>query len=169
MALIVEDGSVVANAESYVSVATADLYWSARNNSTWSAASEAQKEAALREATQFLDGSYRWSGTLVNSAQALAWPRVLTLDKAGRTVSSSSVPNAVKSALCELALEALSGRLMASLERGGMVQSESLGPLAVTYFPGAPGGKRYPFISLLVKDYADGAVIGALTIDAVRG
>lgn len=169
MALTVEDGTVVANAESYVTVAAANTYWAYRNNAAWSAASEAQKEAALREATQFLDGSYVWSGTLVSSAQPLEWPRVLSLDRAGRTITSTTIPTALKSAQCELALEALSGRLMATLERGGRVASESLGPLAVTYFPDAPGGKRYPFISLLVKDLVESGGVGSLSMDAVRG
>lgn len=168
MALTVETGAVVVGAESYVSVAEADTYWSYRNNGTWAAATPAAKEAALREAAQFLDTSYKWSGSLVSSTQVLLWPRVVGTDKSGRTIASTSIPSPIKAAQCELALEALGGRLAASQERGGMVASEQVGALAVSYFQGAPGGKRYPFINLIVKDLIDG-MSGGLVVDAVRG
>ena len=168
MALTVETGAVVANAESYVTVAEADTYWSYRNNGTWAAAAPAAKEAALREATQFLDGSYKWAGSLVSSAQKLLWPRVVGIDRSGREISSTSIPSAIKSAQCELALEALGGRLMASLERGGAVASESVGALSVSYFQGAPGSRKYPFINLIVKDLTESGA-GSVSIDAVRG
>ncbi len=51
--------------DSYASVSEADTYWSERNNSDWSAASMADKEKALRFATELIDGQYagRWIGS----------------------------------------------------------------------------------------------------------
>lgn len=56
MALIVEDGTGLADAESYLSVADADTYHADRNNEAWQDYSTAEKEAALRKATQYITG-----------------------------------------------------------------------------------------------------------------
>jgi hypothetical protein len=64
MTLTVEDGTGKADAESYISVADADTYFTARNNATWAALSTSDKEAALRKATDYMLQAYRvrWAG-----------------------------------------------------------------------------------------------------------
>jgi hypothetical protein len=61
VALIVEDGSIVAGAESYASVAYADIYFANRpsnpNSIVWAALTVPQKEGALREATDHMSVS----------------------------------------------------------------------------------------------------------------
>lgn len=165
--LIVEDGSKVAGAESYASVADADAYWLARNNSTWAAATNSAKEAALREAAMYLDNAFKWVGNRISQTQVMSWPRYVQADLDKKQVLQTEVPLRVVQAQCELALEALGGRLDPTLERGGQVTSESVGPISVTYAVGAPGRKRFPFVAMMLKDliYGDASSISA---DAVR-
>ncbi len=83
MALIVEDGTGVAGAESYAAIAFIDSYWAARPNSpfsvSWAAVTNTtpKKEGAAREATAFLDANFGFDyrGTRKNYTQGLEWPR----------------------------------------------------------------------------------------------
>lgn len=117
MALIVEDGTGLPDAESYVSVTDADEYHSARGNAAWTG-SEAVKEQALRRATAYLDGRYgrQWPGTRVlGREQRLSWPRVNASDVTGEVIAGTEVPFEVVQATCEAALRALSGPLVTDL------------------------------------------------------
>ena len=78
MSLICEDGSGKSDSESYISVADASSYHTARGNTAWAAlATDALREAALRRATDYMRQAYRsrWQGYKVNEDQALDWPR----------------------------------------------------------------------------------------------
>lgn len=73
MALIVENGQGLRGAESYVSVAFADAYLTARNRSaenSWGSALTAVKEAALRAASEYIDN--RW-GTRFRGVRQYAY------------------------------------------------------------------------------------------------
>lgn len=59
MTLVVEDGSIVSGAESYASVAQADAYFAARGITIWSPLLDAEKEQALRRATDYMVQTYR--------------------------------------------------------------------------------------------------------------
>ena len=149
MALIVEDGSQVASADSYISLADADTYFTNIDNSTWLDQGDTEKEAALRTAAQYLDGVYSYIGEMVSNDQALLWPRTPSSDNAGRILSITTIPQKLKDAQCELAVEHLSGSLLASTDRE--TQSESVGSLSVSYFRGQTG-KKFPLVNILMKD-----------------
>lgn len=153
MALTVEDGSIVAGAESYITLAEANTYFTNRNNATWAALSDAAKEAAIREAAQYIDGVYTFIGYIVDSDQVMAWPRTPGYDLQGRTILTTEIPQKIKDAQCELALEASSSSLLASYT--GETQSEKVGSLAVSYFRGSPV-KSFPFVSVLLTDLIAG-------------
>lgn len=140
-----------ATADSYVTVAEADAYFTARNVTTWTGA-DTVKEPALRKATAYLDNQYRlrWVGVRSVEAQALAWPRrdgyrgwgYPLLDADGFDIAVDGVPQQVKNACAEAALLALTGvTLEPRLERGGQIKSigKSVGPLRkdITYADGA--------------------------------
>ncbi len=114
MALVVEDGSGLSTAESYLSVADADTYHAAHSASTtWSGADTSDKENALRVATQYLDVEYgiRWQGLRGSSTQALDWPRS-NVEVDGFLLSSTSLPTELKSATAEMALRQLSSPII---------------------------------------------------------
>lgn len=112
MALTVEDGTGLEDAESYVSVADVDAYITAgyaadSTAAQWVAAATGEKEEALRRATAYLDGHYLgdWKGTRNLKAQALAWPRTGGVDVDGYSIDSSSVPKNLEHAAAEVAIE----------------------------------------------------------------
>lgn len=154
MALTVEDGSIVANANSYVSVGTADTYFEDRNSSEWAAASDEQKLACLLYAAQWLDNRYDWQGQIVDDTQELMWPRIGVYDTQYRTISSTTIPSCLLAAQCEAAVASLAAGLNEVRERGGMVQYARVDALAVSFAPGAPAGRTFPYIDQLVSKVA---------------
>jgi len=168
MALIVEDGSIVANAESYVSVAQADSYFSTRANEAWSDVED--KEAALRKATDYMLQAYRsrWAGTRVSITQVLDWPRAWVpipdlpsgYGAGASYLENNIVPTEVKNACAELALLSVSGALAPNLERAK--SSVTVGEIAVTYDPASPEYPRYRSIDMMLSPWlkSGGAMMG---------
>jgi hypothetical protein len=61
--LVVEDGTGLANAESYASLTYVRTYHADRGSSVLTSGSDAAVEAALRRATRYVDGyGQRWVG-----------------------------------------------------------------------------------------------------------
>ncbi len=147
MALVIEDGSGRADAESYSSVTDCDAYHTARVNSAWTG-DVAVKEAALREATAFIEDSYRgiWRGVRAKWEQALAWPRFGVIDQDGFHIASDTVPALVKDAVCEAALRAIQSDLTPDLERGGQIKRQKVDVIETEYKDDAPPHKVYPEI-----------------------
>lgn len=161
MALIVEDGSIVAGAESYITLADADAYFTARGNATWAALADADKEAALRKATDYMVGRYglRWKGERVSELQALDWPRSCAYAN-GFLIASDTVPEAVQRACAELAVRASVADL--SPDVGAQVKSETVGPISVTYADGARQSDAYRAVDAMLNAYLKG--MGAVPV-----
>lgn len=107
MTIIVEDGSIVAQANSYMSIAEADTYFTLQrpNATDWEDLDDETKEASLRFAVKLLDGEC-WLGYRTSpSTQVLAFPRA-NLYHADRRqyFSSSEIPEFLKCAQAELAV-----------------------------------------------------------------
>ena len=152
MALVFDAGS--ADAEAYISVIDADAYFAARGNASWGALTTEAKEQALRKGADYLEASYRWRGERASTTQALSWPRSgVTLD--GVTVASDAVPLPIQRANAELAVRAAADDLVA--DEGAQVLSERVGPVAVTYAPGARQGTRYAAVESMLAPYLRGA------------
>ena len=135
MALNVETGSGLANADSYITLAEADTYlakYGFDEDAAWTAASDAQKEDAIRRATQeYLEGIYynAWRGSVRTYTQKLSWPRTGAHDDAGRTIGSGEVPDAIKEANALVALNVLQGNAIISdgYDRGGITRETMKG------------------------------------------
>ncbi|MBA8886157.1 hypothetical protein FHW12_000348 [Dokdonella fugitiva] len=164
MTLIVEDGTGLPNAETYVSVADADAYHLAMSNAAWAAAPTPAKEGALRRAAQYIDSFYRFRGNRLSEIavpapaeqQALQWPRDI--------VDAWPIRELV-AATCELALRALSGALFAD-QSGGDVVSETVGPISVTYSSSGLGGQtRYAVADALLAPFTAGGARSSLRIE----
>lgn len=153
---------ITVGTDSYASLAEADDYHVRRANADWAAATTAAKEAALLRATAYLDGRYRWIGQIASLTQSLAWPRFGAIDGEGRALAG--IPAPVREACCELARAALAGDLAPAQPRGGMVTSESVGAVSVSYAVDAPGGTAYPAIDLLLR----GLVLASSATPLVR-
>lgn len=148
MSIVVEDGTGLSNSESYLSVSNADTYHSNRSNSAWTG-SDASKESALRKATDYLDATYNWKGSIFSTTQSLNWPRVGVIDRNGRDLDYS-VPKAIKDATAELALVALSEDLLPNTSNDDYVKREKVEGLEIEYKDGSPTGKEYLFVSRIL-------------------
>jgi len=135
MALTVEDGTGLANADAYISLVYFTDYATAMAISTAGKTDE-QIEAAIRQATMAVDGRYRFAGRKATSSQALEFPRADAVDWDGLEITG--IPARVKRATAEFAGAALVSPLTAVLARGGKVKSESVGSISVTYADDAP-------------------------------
>jgi hypothetical protein len=142
MSLITEDGTGLSTAESYLSVSDADTYWSNRSNTTWSAATTPAREAALRKATEYLDATFRWVGTIASTTQALGWPRTGAYDHEARHLVDE-VPTLVENATAELALEALSAELLVTVSRNDRASRVKAGSVEVEFEPGVSTQKAF--------------------------
>jgi hypothetical protein len=92
-------------ANSYATVQEADDYLLAARlhvDDSWTALQESEKEAALMWATREID-LFEFVGYLLDTDQALQWPRSSAVTQDGRTVAEDEIPVAVKNAQTELA------------------------------------------------------------------
>ncbi len=165
MALIVEDGTGKANAESYVTVADATAYHAARGNAAWAAvASDSEREQLLRKATDHMEADYgqRWKGDRATTVQALSWPRFNACVN-NAYISGNVVPLAVQRACAELALRAILNDLAPDL--GAQVQSETVGPISTTYAAGARQQTKYQAVDSMLSGLLAG---GSSMVKLVR-
>lgn len=153
--LIVEDGTIVTDANSYCTLTYADNFHLVRNGNpaTWSGATEAVRKDALRQATFALDAIYGrlWAGYRYSSEQALDWPRSDAIDAAGNAIGTDTVPSALKNACALLAYEVVAGNVvLPKTETSADVSSETktVGAVSksVTYLGAKPSQTLYPAV-----------------------
>lgn len=134
MALVVEDGTIVTGANSYVSDADYTTYANERGKTVGSSAAVREQELIL--AMDYLE-SFRseFKGNKVTRDQPLQFPRYdVWIDT--YQVDSNSIPIELKKAQMELGVLIQSGVEITPSQTNQNVQSESLGELSVSYFSG---------------------------------
>jgi hypothetical protein len=170
MALVVEDGSNVAGANSYTTAAEFVSFNTDRGNTVLAEADTSEIEAALVKATDYMTQKFRllWKGARANADQRLDWPRRGVdvpdfFDPFFRELSNvplsfqdtlfiaeNAVPYEVKVAQILIANATFdasglsSGVLQASL--GRVTKREKLGELEVEYFNAEDGSSRSTII-----------------------
>lgn len=108
LTLIVEDGSGVENANTYISLANAEIYFESRpNKAVWTAASDGDKDIALVDAARQMDMMFDWFGSRATENQGLRFPRFGVYDPDGWMYDSNEIPTELKDAQCEIALGSL--------------------------------------------------------------
>lgn len=160
MSLIIEDGSMPPGANSYASVTDGDAWHGSRGSGTWPTSLEsgddpeqAAKEAALILATDYLNG-LGWNGRRAPGGRVMAWPRLGAVDTDGYDVAEGTVPEAVKSACCYLAGAAFGGTdIQPVLERGGRIQSQSVGKLSKAFFNDAASRDVFSALADILRGY----------------
>jgi hypothetical protein len=164
MALIVETGAGLADAESYASVAFATAYHAARGNDAWAAlASDTIREQHLRKATDHMLSTYRtrWAGYRSTQAQALDWPRAeVSRPDAPQAYGGESyypnnvVPAEIQRACAELALRSISGPL--TPDETQAVKRKKVEGLEIEYADYSRATRSYPAIDRLMAAFLDG-------------
>lgn len=162
MALIVEDGTGLANADALVSSAFCDAYHLARGNTAWTGSADV-KEPAIRRATAYLSNSFAWRGQKrLRRAQALAWPRTDVTDEAGEAVAYNAVPVEVQQACAEIALAELiiPGCMTPAVVMADRISREEIGQIKVEYALGGSVDAYRPNMTI-VSDLLSGLLCGS--------
>jgi hypothetical protein len=141
--------AIIVGTDTYISLADAQTYLSGHYISTdskmsaWNALNDADQEILLKKATLIIDRQ-PLVGYKATETQALAFPRTIYSEVPNELYNSpifysdhwytqTAVPNEVKYAQCEIAIEMVTGTSnRASLQRQG-VKSFTLGNLSETY------------------------------------
>jgi hypothetical protein len=133
VALVVEDGSIVTGANSYVDVATARTY--ATDRGLTLSADDATVESQLVLAMDYLEAlrdEYQGSKTDTTTPQNLQWPRQnVVID--GEDFSDSAIPVELVDAQCRLAVEQETGYDLFPTDSGKFITKEQTGPLVTEY------------------------------------
>lgn len=143
---VVEDGTIVAGANSYSTVEFADSYSSDYGAPTaWTSSTTAQKEEALRLGTRDIDALFeeRFIGSRADEDQSLAWPRIYAYDRDGFAIASDVVPTVIKNITVLAAIARRRGDVVVpEVTSSGDIASESVGvgeiTKSVTYLGGKP-------------------------------
>jgi hypothetical protein len=171
--IIVEDGSVVAGANVYSTMAESNAYHDARGNTAWTGASEKKREEAKILATDYSIQMYRecWKGIRVAQAQTLDWPRsgVQTEDYfepdteprpylwpgLAYVLPEDEIPEDIKRMEHELALRAISGTLLPDRSGTQSIKRLGAGPASIEYFQTGkgPDEKIYEAVDRIIEPY----------------
>jgi hypothetical protein len=130
MSLVIEDGSVVAGAQSYASVQNLKDYASLRRLTLPEKTEE--MEALLIKAVDYIE-SFRdkFRGHKKNDDQALQWPREhVYIDN--DYFDSGAIPVELIQAQCQLAFDAIGGDLQAT-GSGQQIIRQKVGPIETEY------------------------------------
>lgn len=131
MTLIVEDGTIVTNANSYIDLQFLNSYLTTVGIT--STLTDAAKEVLVNKALQYLE-SFRNSfiGTKVDIEQELQWPRKDVLID-GFEFSETSIPKELKYAQAQLVVEQIRGTILFPVPKTvaseGPVIEKTIGPL----------------------------------------
>ena len=131
MALVIEDGTIVSGANSYVATIEARSYAASRSLSL--PADDAALEALLLNALDYLESKRQlYQGSKVSETQALQWPRTdVFVD--GIYIAATVIPDLLKSAQIRLATIAYSGVDLMPTRSGPIVKKEKVGPIETEY------------------------------------
>lgn len=101
---VVEDGTGLPNANSYVSVGEADdILVTNIHNTAWAALDDPDKEKLLAWATRLVDTKATWYGHKAYSTSALRWPRKGVTSKDCVEILPNEIPENLKEAIAEMA------------------------------------------------------------------
>lgn len=165
MALVVEDGTGLANADSLVSVSQIDAYSAAHYESThvlsiaWAALISGNKDIKARQGYAWMEEHLgrSWRGVRASDTQALDWPRADVEDIDGNALDNDEIPNAVQNLQCEMSMRAAYEDIRPDLDEDAAKTQEavSVGSLSVStsYMGGATGEKDYVFARRMVARY----------------
>lgn len=144
MSLIIEDGSGLTNAESYIDLAYLTDYANKRNIDITGIT-----EANIIKAMDYFESGYLFKGTKLKETQALTFPRYIN--------NEVVYPVRIKNAVCELAIKSKSNELLADTERA--TKREKVGDIEIEYSEYSKDETSYNFVYNLVMPWLLGSGI----------
>lgn len=172
MALIVEDGAGLPNAEAYRSVAGHRTYCAAMGFSL-DGLDDTEIEQQARRATAEMTRKWRskLAGRRASLTQALDWPReeVPNPDAPGRRtyLPSNFIPTEVGDAQSELMLRLQAG-LDLSPDQGRAILEETVGPIKTVYDKDSPSVPRITAVEDLLRPFLRNGG-SSTTVRLIRG
>ncbi len=171
--LIVEDGSVVSDANAYVFLDDCIEYCALRGLE-FGISPSGDSDAAIVRATAAIDAKYRgrWPGYKVaGRAQVLEWPRQAAYDNEGNLIPGDEVPHEVRDATCEAAVRefATPGSMMPDLARGGGIKRLKADTVEIEYAANAMAQTAFTLIDGMLSGILSTGSGGGLFGSAVRG
>ncbi len=163
MALIIEDGSIVAGADSFATVAEFATYAAKYGRSVTDDAEAV--ESLLRRAALQMD-ALDWKGTTVSRDQPLSWPRYGVIIE-GWEYPSNVVPAKVKSGQMALAAEIYADDSAPDDLKPGPIIREKVGPLETEYGD-APRSVSKPVTARQSQAFFTGYVESSASVGLVR-
>lgn len=142
MALIIEDGSGVENADSYVTLAAYQAYGAARG---WTLGDDdAADEINLRRAFDGINRNWTYRGVPEDADQVGAWPRSI----------AEGIPQRIKDAQSELAYQVQGGLdLFATIEGSTTSEMIKVGPITIDEETLPTGKARVMSVEGLLRPY----------------
>lgn len=132
--ITVEDGSNVANANSFVTIAEARSY--AVERGVTLSATDDDVAVMLIKACDYLEAqANRYQGEITNESQALQWPRIDVYISGSKTAfPSNAIPKQLKSAQSSLVVAISEGvDIMPNYSAADFVTEETVGPITTKY------------------------------------
>ena len=147
MAIIVEDGTGLANANSFVTVAEARAY--ATDRGITLPAADVEVERALIKAGDYM---FRYEknlkGSRVTTTQRLPYPRY-PVNVFGTVILKTDIPIQLKEAQIELGIESSAGVALRPNGSGREVLMEKVGPISTQYSETGSGSNTPTFYKAL--------------------
>lgn len=121
---IVEDGTGIPDANSYVTVEEADDYLTQNIHveAKWTALSLDEKQRLLSWASRYLDQHAEWNGYPTYPTAQLRWPRMFVTNRDRIPISQYTIPQQIKEATMELARYLLTDDLSEPRAQDGLKQ-----------------------------------------------
>jgi hypothetical protein len=171
VALLVEDGAGIPDANAYISIPYASQYFRNKRLEAWEALTVDEQEGAIISGTQLVDISFKWKGARKTLEQGLNWPRAgIALD--GFPIEG--VPVMVKKASAEAAYLSMTNDSLYSDENDKKVISEKVDIIAVTYASAKESGAATKFEvldkilrGLYIVEPASSSSVGASRVERV--
>jgi len=135
MALTVETGAGLEDADSFVSVDMFKAYQGKIGNDLTDY-SDDLIEQALRRSSSFLSNSFTWQGFRTHGRdQALSWPRSGAVDQEGWGIKSDEIPTEIINAVCEVGWREVEdpGSMNPDFKATELIKSEKIGPMSTEY------------------------------------
>lgn len=130
--IIVEDGSCIANANSYISLKEAIAYQKSMNRTDWLELDKDKQVASIIRGALYIDSLYNWKGRRKYESQELAFPRVMLIDLDGFPVEG--IPERLKKAVLEATyLKSLEEEEETTMDNGP-VKKQKVDAVEVEYF-----------------------------------
>jgi hypothetical protein len=167
MTLVIEDGSIVSGADSYVTISEYTAWANKRFGASRSTApsSDGDTEALIYRATDYFE-SQSFKGFIVEDGQPMQWPRSwVVID--GYSVENSEIPKEVKTAIYELAYAQETGAgQMNQIERAK--KKTKVDVIEVEYADNASSRTLNPSVSLSLRKLVKSSDMGGAIFSVSR-